>query len=134
VFGMTRKQFLKRSSLTLKDIGPLVLLLMEIIQKEEKGTIPGEEALKKLDIIRKDVEQVFFDYEKISPPSQYVTMHLKVLKLLTHFQEVVTSNQEYQALNLQGQKEADHQLTISKRLLEEFRQEFHSISREIELS
>jgi hypothetical protein len=133
MFGMTRKQFLKRSCQTLKDIGPMILLLMEIIQKEEKGTIPSEEALKKLDIIRKDVEQVFFDYEKINPPSQYVTLHLKVLKLLTHLQEVVTSNQEYQAL-LQGQKEADHQLTESKRLLEEFRQEFHRIRREIELS
>jgi archaellum component FlaC len=126
MFGMTRKQFKKKSSQALKDTGPSILLLMEITRKQQKKTIPPEEAKTKLDRIRENVEGVFFNYEKISPPAPYRSLYFKVLRLLTHLQEVVTSNQEYLA---QG---ADQQLEESLKLLEEFREEFHSLRREIE--
>ncbi len=129
MFGMTRKQFKNKSSKALKDIGPSILLLMEITGKQKKKTITRDEAKTKLDLIRKDVEEVFFNYEKISPPSSYQSLYLKVLQILTRLQEVVTSNQEY--LSLEGE-DAQRQLNESVNLLEEFRMEFHSLRREIE--
>jgi hypothetical protein len=129
MFGMTRKQFKKKSSQALKDIGPSILLLMEITGKQQKKTITRDEAKTKLDLIRKDVEEVFFNYEKISPPSLYQSLYLKVLQLLIHLQEVVNRNQEY--LSLEGE-DAQGQLNKSLKLLEEFRMEFHNIRREIE--
>jgi len=128
MFGMTRKQFKKKSSQALKDIGPSILLLMEITRKEQKGTITPEDAKIRLELIRKDIEEVFFKYEKIKPPSTYQALYLKVLQLLTHLQEVVTCNQEY----LTREYGALEQLDESLKLLDDFREEFHSIRREIE--
>ncbi|MEN6330149.1 MAG: hypothetical protein ABFC91_07650 [Methanobacteriaceae archaeon] len=132
MFGMTRKQFQKKSSQALRDISPSLLLLMEITVKEQKRTITTEEARVKLDLIRKDVEKVFFEYEGINPPSRYVSLHLKIMQLLTHLQEVVNSNQEYLSLLSTGQ-EASQQLNESQKLLEKFREEFHRTRQEIEL-
>lgn len=126
MFGMTRKQFKKKSSQALKDMGPSILLLMEITSKQQKKTITSQEAKTRLDLLRKDVEEVFFNYEKINPPSSYQSLYLKILQLLTHLQEVVTSNQEYISHD-------DYKLLEkSLKRLEEFRQEYHSIRREIE--
>ncbi len=129
MFGMTRKQFKKKSSQALKDIGPSILLLMELTRKEQKGTITLEEAKNRLELIRQDIEVVFFKYEKIKPPSTYQSLYLKVLQLLTRLQEVVTCNQEYLTLEGYGALE---QLDESLKLLDDFREEFHSIRREIE--
>lgn len=129
MFGMTRKQFKKKSSQALKDIGPSILLLMELTRKEQKGTITLEEAKNRLELIRQDIEVVFFKYEKIKPPSTYQSLYLKVLQLLTRLQEVVTCNQEYLTLEGYGALE---QLDESLKLLDDFREEFHRIRREIE--
>lgn len=126
MFGMTRKQFKKKSSQALKDMGPSILLLMEITSKQQKKTITSQEAKTRLDLLRKDVEEVFFNYEKINPPSSYQSLYLKILQLLTHLQEVVTSNQEYISHD-------DYRLLEeSLNRLDEFRLEYHSIRREIE--
>lgn len=128
MFGMTRMQFKKKSSQALKDIGPSILLLMELTRKEQKGTITPEDAKTRLDLIRQDVEQVFFKYEKIKPPITYQSLYLKVLQLLTRLQEVVTCNQEYLTLEYGALEQLDESL----KLLDDFREEFHSIRREIE--
>jgi hypothetical protein len=99
---------------------------MEITSKQQKKNITPQEAKTRLDFIRKDVEQVFFNYEKINPPSSYQSQYLQILQLLTHLQEVVTSNLEYLSHD-------DYiLLEESLKLLENFRQEYHSIRREIE--
>jgi hypothetical protein len=126
MFGMTRKQFKKKSSQALKDIGPSILLLMEITGKQQKKIITREEAKTRLDITRKDVEEVFFNYEKINPPRSYQSLYLKILQILTHLQEVVIRNQEYLS------HDDPQKLEESLKLLEEFREEYHSIRREIE--
>ncbi len=126
MLGMTRKQFKKKSSQALKDMGPSILLLMELTAKQQKKTITPEEAETRLDLIRKDVEEVFFRYEKINPPSTYQSLYLKILQLLSNLQEVVVSSQEYLS------QDDEQLLEESQELLNRFREEYHTIRREVE--
>ncbi|HMK54670.1 MAG TPA: hypothetical protein VK444_07810 [Methanobacteriaceae archaeon] len=96
------------------------------MEKENNSTITTNNSQKKLEIIRRHVEEVFLKYEKIKPPSNYRPLYLRILKLVTSLQETVVVNQNY----LESALPAD--LKESKRLLEEFRQEFRLVKSEIE--
>jgi hypothetical protein len=70
MFGMTKKQFLKRSKKALNQTGGLLLLIREIMDKEASGNINNQEASKQIDNIRKEIESIFFEFEKINTPSK----------------------------------------------------------------
>ena len=132
MFGMTKKQFLKRSKKVLNETGSILLLIMEIMGKETRGNISNEEASKQMDNIRKNIESIFFEFEKRNPPSKYVPMQLRILRALVSMQESVTLYSEYLKATKDGLEEkAISKLKESKETLEEFRKEFHSISEEI---
>jgi len=132
MFGMTKKQFLKRSKKTLNETGSLLLLIMEIMDKETSGKISNKEASKQIDNIRKNIESIFFEFEKRNPPFKYVPMQLRILKALVNLQEAITSNSEYLNATKEGLEEkAINKFKESQETLEEFRIEFHSISEEI---
>lgn len=132
MFGMTKKQFLKRSKKTLNQTGGLLLLIRGIIDKESSGNINNEEISKQIDSIRKNIESIFFKFEKINPPSKYVTMHLRILRALVDFQEVVTLNSEYVSATKDGLEEkTKDKLEESRDRLEKFRKEFHSLANEV---
>jgi hypothetical protein len=132
MFGMTKKQFLKRSKKALNQTGSLILLIREIMGKETSGKISNEEASKQIDNIRKSIESIFFEFEKINPPSKYVTMHIRILRVLTDLQESVTLNSEYLSASKEGLDQiANNKLKESQNHLEEFRKEFHSIADEV---
>lgn len=132
MFGMTKKQFLKRSKKALNQTGGIILLVREIMAKEKAGKIDNIQALKRIDDIRKEIESIFFVYEKRNPPSKCRRMHQKILRSLTDFQEAVTLNSEYlDALKNGKEDEARVKLGQSIESLEEFRKEFHLISEEI---
>lgn len=132
MFGMTKKQFLKRSKKTLNQTGGLLLLIRGIMDKESNGNINNKEISKQIDSIRKNIESIFFEFEKINPPSKYVTMHLRILRALVDLQEVVTLNSEYLSAAKDGLEEkAKDKLKESRNRLEKFRKEFHSIANEV---
>jgi len=132
MFGMTKKQFLKRSKKVLNETGSILLLIMEVMNKETKGSISNDEASKQIDNIRKNIESIFFEFEKRNPPSKYVAMQLRILRALISMQESLTLNSEYLKATKAGLDEvAANKLNESKEILQEFRKEFHSISEEI---
>ena len=132
MFGMTKKQFLKRSKKTLNQSGSLLLLIMEIMDKEAHGNINNQEASKNIDNIRKEIESLFFEFEKIDPPSKYVTIHLRILRVLVNLQEAVTLNSESLSAAKEGLEEkAKAKLKESRDHLEMFRKEFHAIANEV---
>lgn len=132
MFGMTKKQFLKRSKKALNQTGGILLLVREIMAKEKGGRIDNIQALNRIDDIRKEIESIFFVYEKRNPPSKCRKLHQKILRSLTDFQEAVTLNSEYlNALKNGNEDEAKVKIEQSMETLEEFRKEFHLISEEI---
>lgn len=134
MFGMTKKQFLKKSKNCLRDSGIELLLIREIYSQETKGKIDFEEAHQKLEKIRKRLEDMFFQYERLKPPSKCKQMQINLLSTLIILQESVVINSEYINLHKDGFEEAAHEkLEKSIDELERFRAEFRKIGNEFDL-
>jgi len=133
MFGLTKKQFLKRSAICLDETGSQVLLIRELIDHETDGNMDIKEAYKKINIIIKGVESVFFKYEDLSPPSKCVSVHLKILNCLIALQGVVSVNYDFVTASIEGNEElAAEKLLESKVLLEKFRKDFRPLTMEVD--
>ncbi|MGZ7066980.1 MAG: hypothetical protein ACXVHT_01610 [Methanobacterium sp.] len=133
MFGMTKKQFLKRSKKALNETGGELLLIREIIYKEKQDNMDYNEISKELDNIRKVIESIFFEFERLRPPSRCDKLYLRILRSLTTLQESVTLNSEYLSAAKNGLKEkSKDKFKESLKILEEFRKEFHILVKEID--
>ena len=133
MFGLTRKQFLKRSSKSLDETGKQALLIRGLIEHEINGSIDKNEAHNQIKHILKGVESIFFDYENLDPPSQCVSIYRKVLNCLIILQDSVAANYDY--INVSGEDKsstANEKLERSKLLLERFRNEFRPLTIEVD--
>ena len=131
--GMTKKQFLKRSAICLDETGIQSLLIRELIEQETVGNMDVKEAYKKINLIIKGVESVFFKYEDINPPSKCVSLHLKILNSLITLQGVVSVNYDFVTVSIEGKEElAAEKLLESKVLLESFRKNFRPLTIEVD--
>jgi hypothetical protein len=135
MFGMTKKQFLKKSKSCLKDTGPQILLIRELMDKESHGRISVLEASRKLDNIRRDIEKIFSQYEKLNPPSKCASLHRKILHTLIELQEAVVINSESlnAAENGLDEKSRD-KIKESRDQLDKFREEFLPLTREVDFN
>jgi hypothetical protein len=134
MFGMTKKQFLKKSKKCLQDTGVEILLVRELMDKETQKTISISAASRKLDDIRRDIEKIFSQYEKLSPPSKCVPLHRKILQNLFALHEAVVVNSESLNAAREGEEEkSQEKLEESRDKLKKFREDFRPLSREIDL-
>ncbi len=133
MFGMTKKQFLKRSSKTLDETGNQALLIRGLIGKEKDSTISNENAYKQTKLIIEGIASIFFDYENINPPSNCNSLHLKILHSLMILQDVATANYDFITLS-RGDKllNAPDKLEESQDLFEKFRKEFRPLTIEVD--
>ena len=128
MFGMTKKQFLKKSKNCLKDTGIQLLLVRKIIHQEQN------EAYQKLDKIRENMETIFFKYEDLKPPSKCSSLHIEILNTLIVLQETLVANSEYLTLSEKGLKpEALRELEKSKEQLENFRKKFQEVGQKVDV-
>lgn len=130
MFGMTKMQFLRRSAKCMDETGGLLLLLKEVIDKEFQGKISKSETSKKLDIIRKEIESLFEEFEKLSPPSRCNSLKQKILNILINMHEIVITNSE--ALSAAKEQSRD-KLNESREKLEMFRKEFHDLTKRVNI-
>ncbi len=134
MFGMTKKQFLKKSKKCLKDIGIELLLIREIIYQESNNSADFEEAYKKLEKIREKIEEIFFEYENLKAPTKCKKIQLNLLNTIIILQESVVTNTEYINLLNEGLKEpARDKLKKSIDDLEKFREKYSTLSQEVDL-
>jgi hypothetical protein len=130
MFGMTRKQFLKKSKKTLEEIGNNLLVLMQITEKVKNKNISIKKANIMLEAIRKDIESIFNNYQRIKPPSECFFIYRKLLNNLVLFQEAVNYYRDY--LNtLPNRIDSEEKLKIAAEKLECFRSDFKDLSEEI---
>ncbi|MDY9924070.1 hypothetical protein [Methanobacterium sp.] len=134
MFGMTKKQFLKKSKNCLKDTGIQLLLIREIFSKESTGKLDFDNAYHKLDKIRKNMENIFFKFEGLKPPSKCKSLQREILNTLIILQEVIVVNSEYIMLSKDGfTEESQEKFKKSIDDLENFRNKFRELSQKIDL-
>lgn len=134
MFGMTKKQFLKKSKKCLKDTGIQLLLIREVFNRESKDQIDFDETYRKLDKIRENMETIFFQYEGLKPPSKCKPIQIKILKTLIILQDALVANLEYLILLKKDlPKEARAERVKSLEKLELFREKFRMLSQKVDL-
>jgi hypothetical protein len=134
MFGMTKKQFLKKSKKCLKDTGIQLLLIREIFNREGKDQIDFDETYRKLDKIRENMETIFFQYEGLKPPSKCKPIQIKILKTLIILQDALVANLEYLILLKKDlPEEARVERVKSLKKLELFREKFRGSSQKVDL-
>jgi len=134
MFGMTKKQFLKKSKNCLKDTGIQLLLIREIFSKESTGKLDFDNAYHKLDKIRKNMENIFFKFEGLKPPSKCRSLQREILNTLIILQEVIVVNSEYIMLSKDGfPEESQEKFKKSIDDLENFRNKFRELSQKVDL-
>jgi len=132
MFGMTKKQFLKKSKDCLKDTGIELLLIRKIFYQENQGKINTVEAFQKLEKNRKSLENIFFKYEGLKTPSKCKPLHMKILKTIIILQEALVINSEYlNSIKDSGELESK-KLEKSLVKLEQFKDEFKKLSIEVD--
>jgi hypothetical protein len=133
MFGMTKKQFLKRSSKTLDETGNHALLIRGLIGKEKDGTIDNNDAYKQAKLLIEGIASTFFDYENINPPSNCNSLHLNILHSLIILQDVASTNYDFITLSRDGKSlDANEKLEESEDLLKKFRDNFRPLTTEVD--
>jgi hypothetical protein len=134
MFGMTKKQFLKKSKKTLKEIGIELLIIREITTQEKYNSVDLEKTYLKMEKIRKNLENIFFKYEKLNPPSKCKNLQINLLKTIIILQEAVVAIIEHLNLLKDGSNEQSKEKLIkSKEKLDKFRENYGNLSREVDL-
>ena len=133
MFGMTKKQFLKRSSKILDDTGNHALVIRGLIGNEKDGTIDNNNAYKQAKLLIENIGSTFFSYENINPPSNCNSLYLKILHSLILLQDVASNNYDFITLSTEGKSsDAQEKLLKSENLLEKFRKEFRPLTTEVD--
>ncbi len=95
MFGATKRQLLKRSKKALKETGQQILSLRQLMNQEAHGDISTIDAHRRLDVLRRDVEDTFSTYEKANPPSECFQLYHEILNGLILFYESIVTYSEY---------------------------------------
>jgi hypothetical protein len=134
MFGMTKRQFLKRSKKCLNELCDSLLLFRQIMDEEIQGKIGNQEASAKLNSIRKNLETTFSEFEKLNPPSKCFSLYHRILNALIKLHEAVVINLESLNAAKEGlEEESQEKLMESIGDLEEFREDFHGLVKEVRM-
>lgn len=132
MFGMTKKQFLKRSSICLDETGSYALLMRDLLKHEEEGKFNHREVYKELKLIMEGISKEFSRYEALNPPSKCVPLQLKILHCLILLQESASANYDY-IISKKGDELAKSvRFEDSMTSLEKFRIEFRPLTSEVD--
>lgn len=131
---MTKRQFLKRTKIILDKTGQEALSFRGIFDQEKNGVnIIDNQIHKQINMVRSSVDELFFTYEKLNPPSECVSLQNKILHALITLQEAVAANYEYVTISMDNDEaDVDEKLEESEILMEKFRTEFRSLVTEVD--
>lgn len=133
MFGLTKRQFLKKSKEALKETGLQVLALRGLMNKEVKGKISLLEAQRGLDSLRNKVEDTFTSYQKLNPPSKCATLKQEVIHVLILFHESMVSYSESLQSKEDGKlEESANLLNQSQEKLIEYKELSLPVSKEVD--
>ncbi len=133
MFGLTKRQFLKRSKEALQETGVHILSLRRLMSQEVKGQISLLEAQRGLDSLRSNVEDTFSRYEKLNPPSKCLQLKQRIIKGLILFNESLVAYYE-SLMAREADLEGKYQelLEKSNEELDKYKELSLSLSREVD--
>jgi hypothetical protein len=133
MFGLTKRQFLKRSKKALQETGVQILSLKGLMNQIDSDQITTLEAHRRLDVLRRDVEKTFSVYEKINPPSKCFQLYQRILKgLLLFFESIVLYSEYLQIREGNLQAESLDKVEKTRENLESYQELSLSLSREVD--
>lgn len=132
MFGLTKRQFIKRSKECLDAEGIHSLTINELIEGELSGKIDTQESYQRIRAVMKDLDSIFQRYEKLNPPSSCISTKLKILNSFVLLQESASALYDHitEELNNKNLEDKD-KLNESKLLLNKFRTIFRPLTNEI---
>lgn len=134
MFGLTKRQFLKKSKKCLRETGIQILLLRELMDKEAQESLSPLDAHRNLDNIRRNIEDTFNWYEKLNPPTKCLPLQQKIMNSLIVFHEAAVKNSESLiALENGLEEEFKNKLRDSKEELQKFLETFQPLIKEVDL-
>ncbi|HEY0196039.1 MAG TPA: hypothetical protein VGC02_00555 [Methanobacterium sp.] len=133
MFGLTNRQFLKKSKKTLQETGAQILSFKGLMNQEAKDQITLLQAQKSLDRLRNEVENTFSRYEKLNPPSKCLQLQQRIMKGLIIFYESLVAYSESLLAKEDGLEEKSQKLLKkSGEELYKYRELSLSLSREVD--
>ncbi len=130
MFGMTRKQFLKRSKECLDAQGIHLLNISQLINLELSGNMNEKNSYTRIRAIMKDLDSIFERYQKLNPPSDCVKTKSRILNSLILLQETATACYEYVSGAINNYKDSS-KLEEANFLLNKFRETFKPLNNSI---
>lgn len=132
---MTKRQFLKRCKKALQENGKQIISLQRLMNQEARGEISDLEVQRRLDVLRRDVEETFSNYEKMNPPSKCFQMYHEVLNGLVVFFESIVNYSEYlQAKKTKLEVESLDLFKKSNENLQKYKELSLKLSKQIDLN
>lgn len=133
MFGLTKRQFLKKSKNALQETGVQILSFRGLINQEVKGEISLLEAQRSLDHLRNEVENTFSRYEKLNPPSKCFGLQQRIINALIIFYESLVAYSESLQAREDNQEEKSKLLLVkSSEELNKYKELSLSLSREVD--
>jgi hypothetical protein len=133
MFGMTKRQFLKRSKKALQETGVLTLYLRRLMNQETSAEINTTEAHRRMDALRRDVENTFSTYEKGNPPTECLNLHQEILNgLILFYDSIVTYSDYLQAKESHLEKEFPDLFSKTNENLKKYQELSLRLSREVD--
>lgn len=131
MFGMTRKQFLKRSKECLDAQGIHLLNISQLVNLELSGKINEKDSYTRIKAIMKDLDSIFDRYHRLNPPSECVSVKSKILNSIILLQETATLFYEYVSEIINNNSRDSSKLEESNFLLIKFRESFKPLNNSI---
>ena len=131
MFGMTRKQFLKRSKECLDAQGIHLLNMSQLINLELSGQMNEKDSYTRIRAIMKDLDSIFERYQKLNPPSDCVNTKSRILNSLILLQETATAFYEYVSGVIKNNYKDSSKLEEANFLLNKFRETFKPLNNSI---
>ncbi len=133
MFGLTKRQFLKRSKEALQETGVQVLSLRGLMNQEAKGEIDLLEAQRSLDALRKTAEDTFSRYQKLNPPSKCFSLQQNIINTLIIFYEsLVAYSESLLAKEEDSEEKSLNLLRKSNEELYKYKEVSATLSREVD--
>jgi len=130
---VTKRQLLKRSKEALQETGVQILSLRQLMNQEAHDDIRTIDAHRRLDMLRRDVEETFSKYQKINPPSECFHLHHEILNGLILFYGSIVSYSEYlQAKEGQLEKEFPELFRKTNETLQKYQELSLKLSLEVD--
>lgn len=133
MFGLTKRQFLKKSKKTLQETGTQTISLRGLMNQDSKGQIRLKDTQRGVDSLRNRVEETFSQQEKLNPPSSCLQLQQDIIKAMIIFHEsVVSYSESLMAKEVNLEEKFRELLKKSNAELDEYTALSLSLSREVD--